>query len=309
MFNIDLLPPVFSLSGQFIAVNQATIWNFMPTWQPINLSSQIFYSIFVFIWGLCVGSFANVCIYRLPMARSIVLPRSHCPHCNHLIAWFDNIPLFSFILLGGKCRSCKETISKRYFLVELLTGVFFLIIFQHYGFDVRTAVYWMVVTGLIIGTFVDFDYMIIPDHITIGGIFTGLAFSFLFPSLHGVASHFAGFKSAFIGMLAGGMILWLVGEFGRLVFKKEAMGMGDVKLLAALGAFLGWQAVVFIIMISSLAGAIAGITMVLTGNKSMGSKIPFGPYLALAALVWILGGYEYWLNYLQWLNSLSFIAG
>jgi len=266
-------------------------------------SNSVVYDIFVFLWGLCVGSFANVCIYRLPLARSIVWPRSHCPHCDHLIAWFDNVPLLSFLLLRGKCRSCGQIISKRYFLVELLTGVFFLVIFSRYGFDFRTPIYWMVVTGLIIGTFVDFDYMIIPDQITLGGIFTGLAFSFIFPSLHGVASHFAGFQAAFIGMLAGGMILWLVGEFGRLAFKKEAMGMGDMKLLAALGAFLGWQAVIFTIMISSLIGAIAGIAMVLTGNKTMGSKIPFGPYLALAALIWILGGHDWWLTYINWLRG------
>ncbi|MDO9542225.1 MAG: A24 family peptidase, partial [Kiritimatiellia bacterium] len=138
--------------------------------------------------------------------------------------------------------------------------------------------------------------------ITIGGIFTGLAFSIIFPALHGAAAHSDGFRASFIGLLVGGMSLWLVGELGRLAFKKDAMGMGDVKLLAALGAFLGWQAVVFTIMISSLTGALAGIIMVLCGNRKMGSKIPFGPYLALAAVIWIIGGQDWWLIYLQWLH-------
>lgn len=263
----------------------------------------IFYSILVFLWGLCIGSFANVCIYRLPMGRSIVLPRSHCPHCTNPIAWFDNIPLLSFLLLGGQCRSCKGMISGRYFLVELLTGAVFLIIWLRYGFDLRTPICWMIATGLIIGTFIDFDYMIIPDQITIGGIFVGLAVSIIFPSLHGVVRHFDGFKASFIGLLAGGMILWLVGEFGRLAFKKEAMGMGDVKLLAAIGAFLGWQAVIFTVMISSLTGALAGIIMVLCGQREMGSKIPFGPYLALAAVIWMIGGYEWWFAYFNWMRG------
>lgn len=265
--------------------------------------SFIFYSILVFILGLCIGSFANVCIYRMPKGRSIIVPRSHCPDCDGLIAWFDNIPLISFILLGGRCRACKGEISRRYFLIELLTGLLFLVVWLRYGFDLRTPIYWMIATGLIIGTFIDFDYMIIPDQITIGGIFAGLAFSIIFPSLHGVVRHFDAFKASFIGMLAGGMILWLVGELGRLAFKKEAMGMGDVKLLAAIGAFLGWQAVVFTVMISSLTGALAGITMVLCGKSEMGSKIPFGPYLALAAVIWIIGGQDWWLIYINWLRS------
>lgn len=263
----------------------------------------VFYSILAFIFGTCLGSFANVCIYRLPLGRSIVRPRSNCPHCGALIAWYDNIPLLSFCLLGGKCRACRGKISGRYFLVELLTGGFFLVVWLRYGFCVQTPVYWLVITGLIIGTFVDFEHMIIPDQITLGGIFAGLALSFIFPSLHGVVRHFDGFKASFIGMLSGALILWLVGELGRLVFRKEAMGLGDVKLIAAIGAFLGWQAVIFTIMISSLAGAIAGIGMVLTGNKQMSSKIPFGPYIALAAGIWIIGGQEAWFAYINWLKN------
>jgi len=263
----------------------------------------LFYSALVFMLGACIGSFANVCIYRMPRGRSIVLPRSSCPHCDGKIAWYDNIPLLSFFLLGCKCRSCGGKIAGRYFTVELLTGILFLLVWLHYGVSVKTPVCWIVVTGLIIGTFIDFDFMIIPDQITIGGFFAGFIFSFVFPGLHDVSSHFDGFKSSFIGFMAGAFILWLVGELGRLAFKKEAMGMGDVKLLGALGAFLGWKAVLFIIMGASLAGALAGMAMVFTGNKQMSSRIPFGPYLALAAVVWILGGNEAWFAYVNWLRG------
>jgi len=262
----------------------------------------LYFSIIVFILGTCIGSFANVCVYRLPLGRSVVRPRSHCPDCDSLIGWFDNIPLLSFILLGGKCRACKGRISRRYFLIEMLTGGLFLIVWLQYGICVQTPVYWLVITGLIVGTFVDLEHMIIPDQITVGGIFAGLILSVLFPVLHGAAGMYAGFKASFIGLLAGGLSLWIVGEMGRMAFKKEAMGMGDVKLLAALGAFLGWQAVFFIIMIASLLGAVAGVTLVLAGNKTMGSRIPFGPYLALAAIIWILAGHDWWIFYVQWLN-------
>jgi len=265
----------------------------------------LFYSAIVFILGACIGSFANVCIYRMPRGRSIVLPRSSCPHCGEKIAWYDNIPLSSFFLLSGKCRSCKEKIAARYFIVELLTAALFFVIWLQYGVSVKTPVYWLIATGLIIGTFIDFDFMIIPDQITIGGIFAGFILSFAFPALHGATSAFAGFKASFLGFLCGALSLWLVGELGRLAFRKEAMGMGDVKLLGALGAFLGWKAVLFIIMGASLAGALAGMAMVLTGNKQMSSKIPFGPYLALAAVGWIIGGHEAWFAYVNWLRGLE----
>jgi leader peptidase (prepilin peptidase)/N-methyltransferase len=155
---------------------------------------------------------------------------------------------------------------------------------------------------LIIATFVDFDFMVIPDQITIGGIFLGIAASFFFPSLHTAALHYEGFKYSFIGFLAGALTLWLIGEIGRVAFKKEAMGMGDVKLIAALGSFLGWRAVFFTIMVASLFGAIAGMILIFSGNKKMGSKIPFGPYLAAAAVIWMIDGPQLWLAYLSFIH-------
>jgi leader peptidase (prepilin peptidase)/N-methyltransferase len=267
----------------------------------LPFGTDLYLTVLSVLWGACIGSFANVCIYRIPRGISVVTPRSHCPHCGRMIAWFDNIPLFSFFIRGRKCRYCAGTIAARYFLVEFLTALVFLLIWLKFGITARTPIYWLMAAGLIIGTFIDFEFMILPDGLTVGGMVVGPILSLLAPSLHGQSSAYAGFCASVAGLAVGAVFLWLVATLGTLAFRKEAMGMGDVKLMGALGAFLGWKAVLFIIMGASLAGAVVGMALVVAHRKTMASKIPFGPYIALAAIVWILWGQGWWGAYTEWL--------
>ena len=260
----------------------------------------IYFSVVVFLLGGCIGSFLNVCVYRIPREESVVKPRSHCPHCGTMIAWYDNFPFFSFLLLGARCRHCKSPISVRYFLVELLTAVLFLLVWLHYGLDLRTPVYWLMVSGLVLGMFVDFEHMIIPDRVTIGGMVAGLVLSPLVPSLHGETTWLPSLIQAVIGLVLGSGSLWLVGVLGKLAFKKDAMGFGDVKLLGGLGVLLGGEGVVFIIMVSAWMGSIVGISLVVGRRKEWQSRLPYGPYIAAAAVLWILWGAGWWQMYMEW---------
>jgi leader peptidase (prepilin peptidase)/N-methyltransferase len=260
-------------------------------------------TVMAFVGGACIGSFLNVCIHRIPREESIVHPRSRCPACGHPITWRDNIPLVSYFLLKTRCRHCGAAISPRYFVVELLTAFLFLAVWNHYGLDARTPVYLLMVSGLILGTFVDLDHMIIPDRVSLGGMAAGLLCSGLVPDLHGQADAWLGVRDAAVGLAAGSGILLLVAWLGRRLLKKDAMGLGDVKLLGAIGAFLGWPGVLFTVMLSSLVGSAAGVGMILGGHREWQSRIPYGPYLALGAVTWVLGGHAWWDRYVQWITG------
>ncbi len=269
---------------------------------------EAFLTVLVFVWGACVGSFLNVCIYRIPAGMSVVTPRSHCPRCRAMIAWYDNIPLFSFLWLGARCRHCKTSITARYFGVELLTAVLFLAVWLKVGFGSGAPplglapvnalrlipIYWLVVSGLVLATFVDLDHMIIPDRISLGGIVAGIGLSALVPALHGAETVWPALLRAGAGAAIGFLSLWAIAWFGRLLFKKEAMGFGDVKLMSALGAFFGGYAVFFILLMSSLVGSVIGVVLIALQRKRLRARIPFGPFLALAAVLWILWGPVWW---------------
>ena len=254
-------------------------------------------SAMVFLFGACVGSFLNVCIHRIPREESVIRPRSHCPACGTMIAWYDNVPLVRYLALGGRCRNCGGKISMRYFLVEALVGALFLLVWQRYGLEVRTPVYWMVAAGLVLGTFVDFEHLIIPDRVTLGGIAAGLLLSPLVPSMHGVDTPLRGFLASLASAATGWGILWMVAVLGKAVFRKDAMGFGDVKLLGAVGALLGWRAVIFTLMISSVAGSLVGVALILARRHRWQSRIPYGPYLAVAAMIWVVTGERWWAWY------------
>ncbi len=257
-------------------------------------------SVFVFLAGLCIGSFLNVCIWRIPRDESIVWPGSHCPACNHAIAPWDNLPLLSWVFLGGKCRHCRAPISPRYFVVELLTGTLFAGLWLVHGWTLQTPVYLFFTAALVLGTFVDFDHLILPDRVTIGGMVAGPILSFAFPALQGQTERLPALVQSLIGLAVGYGLLWLVATIGRAILKREAMGMGDVKLLGAIGACLGWPAVLFTIFVSSLSGTLLGFTLIALGKKELQSKIPYGPHIALAAVLWMFCGPACIDLYLAW---------
>ena len=239
---------------------------------------------FVFLLGAILGSFINVCIYRLPKEQSILYPPSHCPCCGNSIRFYDNIPIVSYFILAGKCRQCKEPISFRYPVVEGLSGLLSVALFIKYGITIQFLLFLAFTSSLLIITFIDFDYQIIPDIISIPGIFFGIGASFFIPLMSWLES--------LIGILSGGGLLLLVAIGYKWLTGREGMGGGDVKLLAMIGAWLGWKAIPFILLLSSMIGVILGGGAGLIARKGLKSKIPFGPFLSLASIIYIFFGQE-----------------
>ena len=243
----------------------------------------------IFLFGLAIGSFLNVCIYRMPRNESIVSPGSRCVSCKKPIPWYDNIPLLSYVLLRGRCRSCRAKISPRYFFVELISALCFLILFMHFRFNYIFWIYSLLASGLIVITFIDLEFQIIPDSITIAGIFAGLLLSIIFPGVQGAFTWKRAFLNSISGVLIGGGLIYLTGVLGQLAFKKESMGGGDVKLMAMLGAFLGWKMAVLIFFLAPFFGAPAGIYVKFIKKEDI---IPYGPYISLAGFVAMVWGHR-----------------
>jgi leader peptidase (prepilin peptidase) / N-methyltransferase len=341
-----------------------------------------FWSLVLFTFGCMVGSFLNVCIYRLPRGLSIVSPPSHCPRCGYSIPWYLNVPLVTWLYLRGRCAHCQAPIAVRYFLVELLTGLAFLGCWLRFGQASAplALVYCLLLAGFIVATFIDFEHYIIPDSIALGGIGAGFLCSFAVPLLHGKQTIKHSLGASILGILVGWGLIYLILQLGKLMFgrqridlppssrilftehalvlpdreipyedifsresdairveartaecidcgywnvpvslspkrlvvgtrvmkpeemphlevtadrillPREAMGLGDVKFMAAIGAFLGWPATVFALLFSSVLGSLVGVILIVLRKHEWSSRLPYGPYIAAAATVWVFAG-------------------
>ena len=276
-------------------------------------SSPTLFIAFIFVLGLLIGSFLNVVIYRLPImmendwrqqcdeldgkeAASVEFnlskPRSRCPHCNHAITALENIPVISYLFLTGKCKQCKAPISKRYPLIELLTGILSATVAWKFGFDWACLAGLFFTWSLIALTFIDVDHQLLPDSITLPLVWLGIFFSLF--------SVYTDLHSSVIGAMAGYLSLWLIFHAFKLATGKEGMGYGDFKLLAALGAWLGWSLLPSIVLLSSLVGAVIGISLIVLRQHQRDIPIPFGPYLAAAGWIALIWGTEINTAYLNW---------
>jgi leader peptidase (prepilin peptidase)/N-methyltransferase len=243
----------------------------------------------VFAFGLIIGSFSNVVIYRLPQGKSIVTPGSQCRSCGSPIRPWDNIPLLSYVLLHRRCRFCKARISARYPGVEFISGVLYVLLYLKFGLSMTFAVYTLLTSTLLIVALIDFDHRIIPNTITLPGVAIGLGLSVWALPITPLDS--------LVGLLTGSILFYLIA-----VVSKGGMGGGDIKLIAMIGAFLGWQGTLFTIFSAALMGSLVGVTLMLLGRKGRKDKVPFGPFLSAGAILFIFVGDDL----IRWyLNLLS----
>ena len=243
-----------------------------------------FFTLFSFILGACLGSFANVIIVRWPLEESIISPRSKCRSCNKQILNIDNIPILSWIFLLGKCRFCKNKIGIQYPLVELVMGFLFCVIYIKEGFSIQAIEYFVFVFGLVTISVIDLKHFLIPDMISIPGIFLGLLGALINPNRL--------FLDSLIGIVLGGGFFWITGYLYYKVKKEHGLGGGDVKLVAWIGAVLGWGSLPFVILFSSIIGTIFGIWVIFKTKGGIKTMLPFGPFLSLATIVYIILGHK-----------------
>ncbi|MDP3478984.1 MAG: prepilin peptidase [Desulfoprunum sp.] len=248
------------------------------------------------LFGAIVGSFLNVVILRLPEpGASIVFPASHCPRCRHPLSWYENIPLLSYLFLRGRCSHCEARISFQYPLVELLMAMISSAVFFRFGLSLTAVGLFLFSAALLVIIIIDFYHQIIPDVISLPGILLGFAFSFI--------NSITSWQDSLIGLLAGGGILYAIALLYYVLRKQDGMGGGDIKLLAMIGAFLGWQSLPFVIFASSISGSIIGILTIAIQKKDSATRIPFGPFLSVSALL-----YMFFLNDIQTIYRL-YLAG
>ena len=246
-----------------------------------------FYSFLIFTLGACLGSFANVCIYRLPKNKQIISGRSFCPKCKKKIIWYDNLPLISFLFLNGKCRKCNKVISPRYFLVELITGFIFLLIYL--SSDNLSSIIFLSILSLIFVVifFIDLENFIIPDVLNFSVMALGLLKNFI-PNFNTSLIH--EINQSIIGGIVGYLSIWLIIFLYKTFKKIDGMGLGDAKLMAGIGLLFGWQSIPFVLFVSSILGLIFVVPSLIKKQKTMRTEIPFGPFIIVACLIYFSYG-------------------
>ena len=268
---------------------------------------NLIFAVSAFCFGACIASFLNVVIWRVPRGESIVSPPSHCPKCGTPIKGYQNIPILAWLFLRGKCATCKAPISPRYILIEMLGGCLFLAAFLQQGLYqplwacvLELLVTWIWISLMIVGSMIDFDHKLLPDFVTVGGMILGVAAHLVYAGVNFTYANLSGFEALFpilsslSGLAVGFGLFALIRLLGTKAFKREAMGMGDVFLMGAVGALYGPMAVLFVLIFSSLFGSVIGVSLIALSKTKFGKfvEIPYGPYICLATLLWMFYGIE-----------------